>query len=76
MGEQIETVLDLSQSEAGLLPLAEEQIELMPFVTRIVEERVQRINEAGLDRSVMSRMSSTNRKLSPCSGALTPTCRG
>jgi signal transduction histidine kinase len=49
LGEQIETVLDLSQSEAGLLPLAEEQIELMPFVTRIVEERVQRINEAGLD---------------------------
>jgi signal transduction histidine kinase len=49
LGEQIESVLDLSQSEAGLLPLAEEQIELMPFVTRIVEERVQRINEAGIN---------------------------
>lgn len=48
LGEQIETVLDLSQSEAGLLPLAREEIELMPFVTRIVEDRAQKIREAGL----------------------------
>jgi len=48
LGEQIETVLDLSQSEAGLLPLAHEEIELMPFVTRLVEERAHAIREAGL----------------------------
>ncbi|HEY6869176.1 MAG TPA: PAS-domain containing protein, partial [Novosphingobium sp.] len=48
LGEQIETVLDLSQSEAGLLPLARDEIELLPFVTRIVEDRAARIREAGL----------------------------
>jgi len=48
LGEQIETVLDLSQSEAGLLPLAEEEIELLPFVTKLVEERAQAVSEGGL----------------------------
>ncbi|MBC2670648.1 PAS-domain containing protein [Novosphingobium piscinae] len=48
LGEQIETVLDLSQSEAGLLPLASEEIELLPFVTRVVEDRAARLREAGL----------------------------
>ena len=48
LGEQIESVLDLAQSEAGLLPLAQEPIELMAFVTAIVEERRQRLREAGL----------------------------
>lgn len=48
LGEQIESVLDLSQSEAGMLPLAREDIELFPFVTRLVEERAARIREAGL----------------------------
>ncbi|MES2494319.1 MAG: PAS-domain containing protein [Pseudomonadota bacterium] len=48
LGEQIETVLDLSQSEAGLLPLAREEIEVFPFVTRIVEERGQAIRDSGL----------------------------
>lgn len=46
LGEQIESVLDLSQSEAGMLPLAREEIELFPFVTTIVEERRSRL-EAG-----------------------------
>ncbi|MXO72401.1 PAS domain-containing sensor histidine kinase [Alteraurantiacibacter buctensis] len=36
---QIESVLDLTQSEAGLLPMATEAIDLLPFVTRIVRER-------------------------------------
>ena len=36
---QIESVLDLTQSEAGLLPIATEEIELLPFVTNIVRER-------------------------------------
>jgi len=48
LGEQIETVLDLSQSEAGLLPLAQEEIELFPFVTRLVEERAAAVTEGGL----------------------------
>jgi signal transduction histidine kinase len=46
--EQIESLLDLSQSEAGLLPLAAEQIELMPFVCALVNEREVRVNDAGL----------------------------
>lgn len=48
LGEQIESVLDLSQSEAGMLPLAREEFELQPFVTRLVEDRAARIAEAGL----------------------------
>lgn len=48
LGEQIETVLDLSQSEAGLLPLVHEDIELMPFVTKVVEERASAIRDGGL----------------------------
>lgn len=46
--EQVENVLDLSQSEAGLLPIAKERIELLPFVTRIVRERERAITDAGL----------------------------
>jgi signal transduction histidine kinase len=46
--EQIESLLDLSQSEAGLLPLAEEEIELMPFVGALVDEREPRVSGAGL----------------------------
>ncbi len=48
LGEQIENVLDLSQSEAGMLPLAAEEIELLPFVTKVVEDRATRLREAGL----------------------------
>ena len=48
LGEQIETVLDLSQSEAGLLPLAAEELELLPFVRRLVEDRADPIRGAGL----------------------------
>jgi signal transduction histidine kinase len=48
LGEQIETILDLSQSEAGLLPLADEEIELMPLVRSVVEERSARLTRAGL----------------------------
>jgi signal transduction histidine kinase len=45
---QIETVLDLTQSEAGLLPLAAEEIELLSFVTQVVREREEAIEEKGL----------------------------
>ncbi len=48
LGEQIESVLDLSQSEAGMLPLAKEEIELLPFVTKLTEERGARIRESNL----------------------------
>lgn len=48
LGEQIDDVLDLSQSEAGMLPLAQEEIELLPFVTRLVEERSTAVREAGI----------------------------
>lgn len=45
---QIESVLDLTQSEAGLLPIQSEEIELLPFVTRIVREREEAIDTKGL----------------------------
>ena len=41
-------MLDLSQSEAGMLPLAREEIDLLPFVTKLVEDRDERIKAAGL----------------------------
>ena len=45
---QIESVLDLTQSEAGLLPIATEEIELLPLVTQIVREREEAIETRGL----------------------------
>jgi signal transduction histidine kinase len=36
---QIESVLDLTQSEAGLLPIQNEEIDLFSFITRIARER-------------------------------------
>ncbi|MXP29231.1 PAS domain-containing protein [Porphyrobacter algicida] len=46
--EQVENVLDLSQSEAGLMPLTKQTVDLMPFVTDIVRKREERILEAGI----------------------------
>ncbi|MEL6737974.1 MAG: PAS-domain containing protein, partial [Pseudomonadota bacterium] len=46
--EQVENVLDLSQSEAGLMPLAKEKIELLPFLTTLIRAREETIIEAGL----------------------------
>ena len=46
--EQVENVLDLSQSEAGLLPISKQRLELLSFVTEIVREREKAIKEAGL----------------------------
>jgi len=48
LSQQIESVLDLTQSEAGLLPIATEETELLPFVTQIVREREDSIEEKGL----------------------------
>ncbi|GAA4036847.1 sensor histidine kinase [Parerythrobacter jejuensis] len=46
--DQVEDVLDLSQSEAGLLPIAKEKLELLPFVTRVVRERERGIESGGI----------------------------
>ena len=48
LGEQIESVLDLSQSEAGMLPLAHEDVDLFHLVVGLVEERMPRIQADGL----------------------------
>lgn len=50
--EQVENVLDLSQSEAGLMPLTKETVELLPFVTQIVHRSEQAIADAGLSLDV------------------------
>jgi len=46
--EQVENVLDLSQSEAGLLPINSEELDLVAFITKLVREREQVIVDAGL----------------------------
>jgi len=45
---QIESVLDLTQSEAGLLPIQTEEVELLSFVTQVVREREETIEGKGL----------------------------
>lgn len=48
LSDQIESVLELTQSEAGMLPLADEKIELMPLVTDVVQDRAAQLEAAGL----------------------------
>jgi len=48
LGEQIESLLDLSQSEAGLLPLERQDVEVASFVSDVVEYKLARVEEAGL----------------------------
>jgi signal transduction histidine kinase len=45
---QIESVLDLTQSEAGLLPIATEEVDLLGFVTTVVREREEAIEAKDL----------------------------
>src|SRR3546814_20010758 len=45
--EQVENVLDLSQSEAGLMPMSKEKFAILPFVTGLVREREQAIRSGG-----------------------------
>jgi signal transduction histidine kinase len=45
---QIESVLDLTQSEAGLLPIATEEVDLLGFVTNVVREREEAIEAKDL----------------------------
>ena len=75
LGEQIENVLDLSQSEAGMLPLAKEEIDLFPFVTRLVEDRGAKLREAGLTLDLRGnagagRISGDSRRLGRAIGQL------
>ncbi|MCC6924370.1 PAS domain-containing sensor histidine kinase [Novosphingobium sp.] len=48
LGEQIESVLDLSQSEAGMLPLVQDELDVLDLVKALVADRAGRIKEAGL----------------------------
>jgi signal transduction histidine kinase len=48
LGEQIETVLDLSQGEAGTLPIARDPVAIFPLLTELVNERADRIEQARL----------------------------
>ncbi|MDP4605788.1 MAG: HAMP domain-containing histidine kinase, partial [Erythrobacter sp.] len=53
--EQVENVLDLSQSEAGLLPIRKEQVDLLEFLTTIVREREAAIIAADLSLDLKGR---------------------
>jgi signal transduction histidine kinase len=53
--EQVENVLDLSQSEAGLLPITKEKVDLLRLLTAIVREREQAIVAAGLSLDLKGR---------------------
>ncbi len=46
--EQVENVLDLSQSEAGLLPVAKQLVELQPLVAKAARAREDAITKGGL----------------------------
>jgi signal transduction histidine kinase len=46
--DQVENVLDLSQSEAGLLPLNKKRLDMLPFVTEVVRGREKVITDAGI----------------------------
>jgi signal transduction histidine kinase len=53
--EQVENVLDLSQSEAGLLPIRKERLDMLDFLTTLVREREVAIIGAGLSLDLKGR---------------------
>ena len=53
--EQVENVLDLSQSEAGLLPITKERLDIVAFLTKLVRERESAIIQAGLGLDLKGR---------------------
>ncbi|MGB3807409.1 MAG: PAS-domain containing protein [Erythrobacter sp.] len=53
--EEVENVLDLSQSEAGLLPIEKEPIDLLDFLSKLVRDREQAILSAGLSLDLKGR---------------------
>ncbi len=48
LSTQIESVLDLTQSEAGLLPIAREDVDLLAFTTQLVRSREEMIEGKNL----------------------------
>ena len=48
LSEQIESVLDLSQSEAGLLPLTRQDIAVLPLLRSLVADRATATEQGGL----------------------------
>ena len=48
LSQQIESVLDLTQSEAGLLPMATDEIALLEFATHVVREREDAVEAKNL----------------------------
>ena len=52
LGEQIESLLDLSQSEAGMLPLAEDRVDAGAMLNSLIEDRTGQFNDAGLTLDV------------------------
>jgi len=53
--EQVENVLDLSQSQAGLLPIRKERLDLFELLTTLVREREAAIIAAGLSLDLKGR---------------------
>jgi signal transduction histidine kinase len=53
--EQVENVLDLSQSEAGLMPIRKEKLDLLDFLTKLVRDREEAIIGAGLSLDLKGR---------------------
>ena len=53
--EQVENVLDLSQTEAGLMPITKEEVDLLPFLTTLVRDRETAIVKAGLGLDLKGR---------------------
>lgn len=53
--EQVENVLDLSQSEAGLLPIRKERLDVLDFLTKLVRDREAAIIAGGLSLDLKGR---------------------
>jgi len=53
--EQVENVLDLSQSEAGLLPIRKERLDVLELLTAVVREREAAIIGSGLSLDLKGR---------------------
>jgi signal transduction histidine kinase len=53
--EQVENVLALSQTEAGLMPITKEDVDLLPFLTSLVRERETAIVKAGIGLDLKGR---------------------
>lgn len=48
LSSEIDRVIEMTQSEAGLLPIVTDEVDLMPFVTAIVRDREEALEQKGL----------------------------